>query len=97
MSQLNFLIEKGTSIYGSQTELAHKLGKPYTHISMWKKGKRNCTAPDRAELAAAVNENPTEAAIEAVIEGINLETEQGKKAAAALKAALKKIKAFKDS
>lgn len=88
MSQLNYLIEKGKSIYGSQAGLAAALGKPDTHVSMWKAGKRPCTAPDRAELAAAVNEDPIEAAIEAVLEGVMDETEGGRKAKAALEAAL---------
>ena len=92
MSQLNFLIEKGTSIYGSQSALAKELGVPYTHVSMWKSGKRYCSAPDRAALAAAVHEDPTAATIEAVIEGINLESPQGKRATHALQVALSKIK-----
>lgn len=92
MSQLDILIDKGNSIYGSQKELARQLGKPDTHISMWRKGKRSCTAPDRAELAAAVNENPTVAALEAVIEGIDTNTEAGRKARAELEKALSKVR-----
>jgi len=91
MSQLNILIEKGTSIYGSQSALAEQLGKPYTHVSMWKKGDRRCTAPDRAELAAAVGANPAVEALEGVLEGINVETDAGKQAARALKEALKRL------
>jgi hypothetical protein len=53
MSQLNLLIEKGYAIYGSQRALANELGKPETHVTMWKKKQRNCTPPDRAELADA--------------------------------------------
>lgn len=92
MSQLIDLIEKGNSIYHTQQELAKVLGKPKTHISMWKAGTRTCTAPDRAELAAAVGEDPTTAAIEAVIEGIDIRTTAGQKAKAALEAALKRVR-----
>jgi hypothetical protein len=59
---------------------------------MWKAGKRYCSPPDRAALASAVDEDPTEATIEAVIEGINLESPQGKRATHALQVALSKIK-----
>lgn len=93
MSQLISLIEKGTSIYGSQSALAKELGVPYTHVSMWKSGKRPCTAPDRAALAIAVDEDPTEAVIEAVIEGISLDKPQGKRATYALQVALSNLKA----
>lgn len=92
MGQLNFLIEKGNSIYGNQKTLAQQLGKPDTHISMWSKGKRRCTAPDRAELAAAVGEDPTTAALEAVIEDLDTKTSAGQKAKAALEAALKRVR-----
>ena len=92
MSQLDILIDKGNSIYGSQKELARQLGKPDTHISMWRKGKRNCTAPDRAELAAAVGENATIAALEAVIDGIDTTTLAGKKAKAELERALARVR-----
>lgn len=88
MSHLEFLIEKGKSIYGSQKALAAALGKPHTHISMWKSGERPCTAPDRAELAAAVGEDPTRAAIEAVMESVNPDTEPGREAIAGLRAML---------
>ncbi len=91
MTQLNLLIEKGKSIYGSQRALAEEIGVHETHISMWQKGKRPCTAPDRAALATAVNEDPAEAAIEAALEGINLEKPQGKRAAHALQLALQRI------
>ncbi len=92
MSQLNILIEKGKSIYGSQSALAFQLGKPDTHVSMWNKGKRTCTAPDRAELATAVDENPATAALEAVIEGVDTTTANGKKTVATLKRALEKVR-----
>ena len=92
MSQLNLLIEKGKSIYGSQRALAAEIGVPETHISMWQKGKRPCTAPDRAALATAVGEDPAEAALEAVLEGIDLESPQGKRATHALALALDRIR-----
>lgn len=92
MSQLISFIEKGKSIYGSYGGLAEAIGVPQSHISMWKSGKRYCSPPDRAALATAVEEDPAEAAIEAAIEGINLENPQGKRAAHALHLALERIR-----
>ncbi|WP_406623048.1 hypothetical protein [Acidovorax sp. SDU_ACID1] len=92
MSQLVSFIEKGRSIYGSYGGLAKEVGVPQSHISMWKSGVKACTAPDRAALAVAVGENPAEAAIEAALEGINLEKPQGKRAAHALQLALQRIR-----
>lgn len=92
MTQLNVLIEKGKSIYGSYGALANEVGVPASHVSMWKAGKRYCSPPDRAALATAVNEDPTAATIEAVIEGINLNSPQGKRATHALHLALDKIR-----
>ena len=92
MSQLNVLIEKGKSIYGSQRALAEEIGVHETHIAMWKSGKKTCTAPDRAALAVAVGEDPAEAALEAVLEGIDLESPQGKRATHALALALERIR-----
>lgn len=92
MSQLIFLIEKGKSIYGSYQKLADEIGVPNTHVSMWKAGKRLCSAADRAALAAAVDEDPAAAAIEGVIEGIDLRSPQGKRATHALQVALDAMK-----
>lgn len=92
MSQLDILIKKGNSIYGTQKALAQTLGKPATHVTMWGKGTRTCSAPDRAELAAAVNENAAAAALEAVIEGLNTETAAGKAAKRELQRALSKVR-----
>ncbi|WP_084217006.1 hypothetical protein [Xenophilus azovorans] len=88
MSQLNYLIEKGKSMFGSYGALADAIGVPNTHISMWKSGRRYCSPPDRAALASAVDEDPTAATIEAVIEGIDLKSPQGKRATHALQVAL---------
>lgn len=92
MSQLNVLIEKGRSIYGSYKALADVVGVPGTHITMWNKGTRYCSPPDRAALATAVDEDPAEAALEAALEGINLEKPQGKRAAHSLALALERIR-----
>lgn len=92
MSQLISFIEKGKSIYGSYGGLANEIGVPQSHISMWKSGAKPCTAPDRAALALAVGEDPAEAALEAALEGINLEKPQGKRAAHALALALERIR-----
>ena len=97
MSHLIILIEKGKSIYGNYQNLAEQIGVPPSHISMWKKGTRTCTAPDRAALATAVNEDPAEAAIEAVIDGINLTTPQGKRATHALQVALHTLRAHTEA
>lgn len=92
MDSLNLLIEKGKSIYGSQRALAEEIGVPETHVSMWAKHRRPCTAPDRAALAAAVNEDPARAALEAVLEGISLENPKGKRAREALARALESMR-----
>lgn len=92
MYQLNVLIDKGDSMYGTQKALAQMLGKPDTHLSMWKRGTKTCSAPDRAELAAAVNENAAVAALEAVMEGLNTETAAGKAAKRELQKALLKVR-----
>lgn len=92
MSQLNVYIEKGKTMYGSYGALANEIGVPQEHISMWKNGKRYCSAPDRAALALAVDEDPAVAALEAVMEGINLEKPQGKRATHALALALERIR-----
>lgn len=91
MSQLKELIETAKSIYGSQRALAQEIGVPETHVAMWKAGKRYCSPPDRAALAMAAGADPAAAALEAVIEGINLESPQGKRATHALQVALKRI------
>ena len=92
MNQLNVLIEKGKEIYGSYGNLAKEIGVPQPLISMWKSGAKPCTAPDRAALALAVDEDPAVAALEAVLEGINLEKPQGKRATHAIALALDRIR-----
>lgn len=68
MTQLNFLIEKGISIYGNQAALAAAIGVPDTHISMWKKGKKTCTPRSRVKLAIAAKEDITTAALDAILD-----------------------------
>ena len=92
MSQLNLLIEKAASIAGSEYKLAQMLGMQQPTITAWKTGKRPCSAPDRAALADVAGENAAEAAVEAVIEGINLDTPKGQRAKEALMRALENIR-----
>lgn len=92
MSQLKTLIENGKNLYGSYGALAKEIGVPQQHISMWKSGDRYCSPPDRAALAVATGADPAEAALEAALEGINLEKPQGKRAAHALQLALQRIR-----
>lgn len=92
MSQLNSLIEKASLVAGSDYKLAQLLGMQQPTIVAWKKGKRACSAPDRAALADIAGENAAEAAIEAVLEGINIETAKGQRAAQALSQALEQIR-----
>ncbi|MDA8450383.1 helix-turn-helix domain-containing protein [Acidovorax sp. NCPPB 3859] len=91
MTQLNSLIEKAASIAGSEYKLAQLLGMQQPTIAAWKSGKRPCSAPDRAALASVAGEDAAVAAVEAVLEGINLETPKGQRAKAALEAALKRM------
>jgi DNA-binding transcriptional regulator YdaS (Cro superfamily) len=86
--QLNLLIEKAAAVAGSQRALAQMLGETATHISNWKAGTRKCTANDRAALAAIAGEDAARAAIEGVLDGIDLATPKGQKASEALHAAL---------
>lgn len=92
MSQLNFLIEKSAAIAGSEYKLAQMLGMQPQTISAWKSGRRPCSATDRAALAGVAGMNAAEEAIEGLLEGIDLESPKGQRAAEALKAALKKIR-----
>lgn len=92
MSQLNSLIEKASLIAGSEYKLAQLLGMQQPTIAAWKTGKRACSAPDRAALADVAGENPAEAALEAVLEGVNLETPKGQRAAQALSTALEQLR-----
>lgn len=92
MGQLKEFIERGKSQYGSYGDLAAAVGVPQQHLSMWKSGKRYCSPPDRAALAMAIGEDPAAAALEAVIEGISLESPQGKRATHALHVALERIR-----
>lgn len=90
MSQLISLIDKAAAVAGSEYKLAKLLGIHQPVISRWKKGK--CSATDRAALAEVAGMDAAEEAIEGLIEGIDLESPKGQRAAEALKAALKKIK-----
>lgn len=92
MSQLNVLIEKAAAIAGSEYKLAKMLHMHQPTICEWKTGKRRCSPADRAAIAAIAGEDAAAETIEAVIETINLETEKGQKAKAALEAALERIR-----
>ncbi|MDH4419207.1 MAG: hypothetical protein QE485_18505 [Acidovorax sp.] len=92
MSQLTLLIEKAASIAGSEYKLAKTLHMPQPTISQWKAGTRRCSPTDRAALADIAGANPAEEAIEAVIEGIDLETPKGQRAKEALMKALENIR-----
>ena len=91
MSQLNSLIAQAASIAGSEYKLAQQLGMPQPTISQWKSGARRCSPPDRAALADVAGSNVAAETIEAVIEGIDLETAKGQRARAALMKALKQV------
>lgn len=92
MSQLNLLIKNAALIAGSEYKLAQVLGMQPQTISAWKTGRRPCSAPDRAALAGVAGMNAAEEAIEGLLEGIDLESPKGQKAAEALRAALEKVR-----
>lgn len=92
MSQLNILIEKAALVAGSEYKLAKVLGIQQGVITTWKKGTRTCSAPDRAALAEVAQGNAAVEALEALIEGIDLESPKGQLAAKALTEALEKIR-----
>lgn len=90
MDQLNVLISKAATIAGSEYKLAQQLEMQQPTISAWKKHKRPCTAGDRAALAYVAGEDAALAAIEGVVETLDLETEKGRLAKVALERALAK-------
>jgi DNA-binding transcriptional regulator YdaS (Cro superfamily) len=91
MSQLNFLIEKAASVAGSEYKLAQTLGVQQSVIYTWKTGKRTCSPTDRAAIADVAGMNPAAEALEGVLEGIDVDTPKGQRAAKALREALNRI------
>ncbi len=51
LDQLNELIDRASSIAGSDYKLAQALKIPRGHVSQWRHGKRTATPEDQAQLA----------------------------------------------
>lgn len=66
-ARLIFLIAKAGSLAGSEYKLAKALGVDQQTISAWKSGRRNCTPPDRARLAAAAQEDANQELVRSTI------------------------------
>jgi hypothetical protein len=84
-ASLIFLIEKAGAIVGTEYKLAQALGYPQRVLSDWKAGRKVCTPPDRARLAAMANEDAVQELVRATLasnagtlRGEQLETVLGK-------------------
>ena len=66
-NDLKTLIDKAGKLVGNERKLSIALGIPQTHISMWKSGKKACTPPDRARLAAMANEDAVQELVRATL------------------------------
>ena len=66
-NELQTLIDKAGRLVGNERKLSIALGIPQTHISMWKSGKKACTPPDRARLAALANEDAVQELVRATL------------------------------
>jgi DNA-binding transcriptional regulator YdaS (Cro superfamily) len=62
------LIQKASSVVGSEAELARVLGMPQPDISGWKSGHKGCTAADRARLAGIAREDALQELVRATLE-----------------------------
>lgn len=62
------LLAAATKAVGSEYKVAKLMGKPQSHISEWKNGKRSCSPEDRAELAAIAGISPAHELLMAVLE-----------------------------
>lgn len=84
------LIERASSVVGSQYRLAKLLGVPDSQVSNWKSGQRPCTAADRARIAAFAKEDAVLELIRATLEA-NDGTLRGEQLRAVLGNALRQI------
>jgi DNA-binding transcriptional regulator YdaS (Cro superfamily) len=62
------LLQKAVNVVGSEAELARVLGMTPPDISMWKSGKKGCTAADRARLAGIAKEDAVQELVRATLE-----------------------------
>ena len=89
LEQLNLLIEKASSIAGSQARLADILGLHKSHITQMKQGTRAASWRVRGKLRAILGEDPAHAFMAAMAEDLEQsENEDEKKAADGFKTML---------
>lgn len=89
LEELNLLIEKATSIAGSQARLAEMLELHKSNISQMKQGVRKANWRIRGKLRAIAGEDPAHAFIATMAEDLEgSEDEDEKKAAESLAAML---------
>lgn len=89
LEQLNLLIEKASSIAGSQARLADILGLHKSHITQMKQGTRAASWRVRGKLRAILGEDPAHAFMTAMAEDLEQsENEDEKKAADGFKTML---------
>lgn len=68
LQTLNELIDKASSIAGSDGKLAKVLNVPPQHVSNWRHGLRNCSPEDVALMASLAGLNAEAWLIRAVVE-----------------------------
>ena len=66
-NELITLIAKASGLVGSEYKLARALGIDPQTVSAWKAGRRTCTPPDRARLAAMANEDAVQELVRATL------------------------------
>lgn len=82
-NEVKTLIAKAARLIGSEYKLAQALGLDPQTVSGWKAGRRTCTAPDRARLAAMANEDAVQELVRATLTATK-GTLRGKQLAAVL-------------
>ena len=62
------LIDKASDLVGSPHALAKMLGVASSQVYDWRDGRKPCSAPDRARIAAFANEDPVQELVRATLE-----------------------------
>jgi transcriptional regulator with XRE-family HTH domain len=65
------LIDAAKTHTGSDAETARRLGVTFQEVSNWRHGRRTCPPDMKARLAQIAGLDPTNALIEAVMEGLS--------------------------
>lgn len=68
LEELNLLIDKASSIAGSDYALAKTLGVPRQHVSAWRAGDRTATPADQALMAHVAGLDPVSTLARATVQ-----------------------------